>query len=90
MNRRDFIRTSAITGLAASTVGTSFEWAAHHKSKRKFTLNFRRWGPGYQGRPEALDRIGVSKIRFRVGGSPGRLPGWNEHKASLNDLNGRD
>lgn len=39
MNRRDFIRTSAITGLAASTLGPELI-AAHHKSKRKFTLNF--------------------------------------------------
>lgn len=40
MNRRDFIRTSAITGLAASTSLDPQLMAAHHKSKRKFTINF--------------------------------------------------
>jgi len=41
MNRRDFIRTSAITGIAASAAIGPNLFAAHHKSAgRKFTINF--------------------------------------------------
>lgn len=40
MNRREFIRTAAITGVAASsTLGPNL-LAKHHKANRKFTLNF--------------------------------------------------
>jgi sugar phosphate isomerase/epimerase len=41
MNRRDFIRTSALTGIAASAAIGPNLFAAHHKSAgRKFTINF--------------------------------------------------
>ena len=40
MNRRDFIRTTAAAGLAATSGLGSRLTAAHHKSRRKFTLAF--------------------------------------------------
>ena len=40
MNRKDFIRTTALTGLAASAGFGPQLTAAHHKSARKFTINF--------------------------------------------------
>ncbi|MDA0345883.1 MAG: sugar phosphate isomerase/epimerase [Verrucomicrobia bacterium] len=41
MNRRDFIRTSTLTGIAASAAIGPNLFAAHHKSAgRKFTINF--------------------------------------------------
>lgn len=41
MNRKDFIRTTALTGIAASTGFAPNLIAAHHKSAgRKFTINF--------------------------------------------------
>ena len=39
MNRRDFIRTATVSGIAASSLSPNV-FAAHHKSKRQFTLNF--------------------------------------------------
>lgn len=40
MNRRDFIKITSSIGLAATTTANSKLLAAHHKSKRNFTLAF--------------------------------------------------
>lgn len=86
MNRRDFIRTSAITGLAASTSLGPQLMAAHHKSKRKFTMNFVGGALGIKADQKRSIEL-ASKYGFEsVEAQSGYLAGLS--KGQLNDLKG--
>jgi sugar phosphate isomerase/epimerase len=86
MNRRDFIRTSAITGLAASTSLGPQLMAAHHKSNRKFTINFVGGALGIKADQKRSIAL-ASKYGFEsVEAQSSYLAGLS--KGQLNDLKG--
>ncbi len=84
MNRRDFIRTSAITGLAASTSLGPPLMAAHHKSKRKFTLNFVGGALGIKADQKRSIELAAKYGFESVEAQSGYLAGLS--KGQLNDL----
>ena len=85
MNRRDFIRTSAITGFAASSIGPGL-MAAHHKSKRKFTLNFVGGALGIKADQKRSIELAAQYGFESVEAQSSYLAGLS--KGQLNDLKG--
>tara|TARA_B100001123_G_scaffold445089_2_gene595755 strand:+ start:2189 stop:3145 length:957 start_codon:yes stop_codon:yes gene_type:complete len=91
MHRRDFIKTTALTGLAAATTSHTDLMAAHHKSKRKFTLAFYGGSLGIQANQKQAiklaSRFGFESVEAQSGylanlsqGEADELIGWMKQK----------